>query len=166
MQNFVVSFRPIHYRGRLLRARALDQFFLFLFLFSFYNVRARIGFAATSVRGIKFAVVNGELCLVWRGIALKAACLLKDGIFFLGKIRDLEASNDERPLEIPAIVAYFKYLPTCCALAIKEKHVKFIFLASPTGILRRDPLASLFAFYIVRICTHKLGSARIRADDA
>lgn len=37
---------------------------------------------------------------------------LKDAIFFLA-IRILEASNDV--LEIHAIVAYLKYLPTCCA---------------------------------------------------
>lgn len=37
---------------------------------------------------------------------------LKDAIFSLA-IRILEASNDV--LEIHAIVAYLKYLPTCCA---------------------------------------------------
>jgi len=56
MQNFVVvSFRPIHYRGRLLRARTLGQFFLFFSFFLQPRASHRVrSDHRESVRGIKY----------------------------------------------------------------------------------------------------------------
>lgn len=87
-----------------------------------------------SERRISFTGVSANAT---RTTTMTTCIFTKRRNIFLGN-PDSQSIERWVPLEIHAIVAYLKYLPTCCALAIKEKYVKFIFLVATTVALLRS----------------------------